>query len=58
MFSRPSYTFNEDDVIGIIEVVVSGPVREDAEVIILGGTYIQLMLAPYQLAVGMRLFIL
>ena len=37
MFARQSYTFNEDDVIGIVEVVLSGPVREDALVIITGG---------------------
>lgn len=37
MFARQSYTFNEDDVIGIVEVVVSGPVREDALVIVTGG---------------------
>ena len=40
MFSRPSYTFNEDDVIGIIEVVVSGAVLEDAELVISGGTFL------------------
>ena len=37
MFARPSYTFNEDDVIGIVEVVVSSPVQEDALVIVTGG---------------------
>ena len=37
MFARESYTFNEDDVIGVVEVVLSGPVREDALVIVTGG---------------------
>lgn len=37
MFARQSYTFNEDDVIGIVEVVLSGAVREDALVIVTGG---------------------
>ena len=37
MFSRPSYTFSEDDVIGIIEVVISGAILEEAEVIVTGG---------------------
>ena len=36
-FAQPSYTFNEDDVIGIVEVIISGPVREDAQVIVIGG---------------------
>ena len=38
MFARPSYTFNEDDVIGIIEVVISGSVLQDTEVFVIGGT--------------------
>lgn len=37
MFAQQSYTFNEDDVIGIVEIVLSGPVREDARVIVIGG---------------------
>ncbi len=37
MFARQSYTFNEADIIGIVEVILSGPVREDALVIITGG---------------------
>ena len=37
MFARRSYTFNEDDVIGIVEIILSGPVREDALVIVTGG---------------------
>jgi hypothetical protein len=37
MFARQSYTFDEADVIGIVEVVLSGPVREDALVIVTGG---------------------
>lgn len=51
MFSRPAYTFIEDDVIGTIEVVISGPVREDTEVFISGGT----AHAWFLLAVGMGL---
>ena len=37
MFARPSYTFNEDDVIGTVEIVISGPILEEAEVIVVGG---------------------
>ena len=37
MFARRSYTFSEDDFVGIVEVVLSGPVREDALVIVTGG---------------------
>ena len=39
MFSEPSYTFIEVDVIGIGEIVVSGPVLEDAEIIVTGGEH-------------------
>lgn len=41
MFAQPSYIFSEDDVIGIVEIVLSGPVREDALVVVTGGEAIE-----------------
>lgn len=44
MFARRSYTFNEDDVIGIVEIVLSGPVREEALVTVTGGETVDCVL--------------
>ena len=37
MFERPSYTFNEEDEMGIIEIVKSGTVSEPFDVRVVGG---------------------
>ena len=39
MFAKSSYTFIEDDGTGIIEVLLSGPVLDDVEIIVIGGIY-------------------
>lgn len=37
MFSFPSYTFVENEVIGTVEIVISGPLLEEAQIHVIGG---------------------
>ena len=44
MFERPSYTFNEEDGMGIIEIVKSGTASEPFDIQVVGGKAVILRL--------------